>query len=482
METASQLKQKAVKLYNSKAENHFKSLKEVTSVPAIDPLSRKIAEIVTRKELEVLGITPSEPAIKKTYYSASTIENLSKPVPKPASSNLSKGIPIQLTPEPKAEIKVLSSALSPIILDPKPESCQFESPAAEVPAENPENPSNQIKPQETNEEMLNNLEHLNALKEELHRDYPELGLNNSAEGSSFHTNELNELEEACKHLATDKSGTDPAILIKDDEKDCDPNKIEIENIKVSELKITNAPSINSSKPDRQLDSRDENIIFKSSRNKSEGCIVHSKQFSLSSEFKDIMSLQQSYIKASNLHSAQESIAKAIPRCHIDLNTSKASPIYFNVRVSKDAKVKNPNGVGPADCLRKLLLKDPPAQIPEDRKDIYDRSAKWVNDRREKTMRLRENKETGSKFYSTFNSSSNKKKHSLHSSSSSISLSQHTLSATSTSISFKSVKECLTYVGLSPADTQVRYVKGVDREKFREKARPLVNYRQVNFLK
>lgn len=478
MEIADQLKLKAEKLYNSKAENHFKSLKEVTSVPKIDPLSRKIAEIVTRKELEVLGIKTTEGSIKKPYYSASLLETTQKAIANNPVPNLPKGMPIQLTPEPKPEIKLLSSVLSPIIVNPKKGS-ELVQPL------DPNNPDQPVEKIQKSEEMLNNLEHLNAFKEELHRDYPELGLNNSGEGSSFHTNELNELEEACKDLAVEKPASCPAILVMKNEErvsEFASNMTEYGSLRANELNQAKAPSLSSSK---QPESRDEKSnLMKMSRNKSDGCIVHSKQFSISSEYKDFVGLQQSYFKASFLHSVQEPVEKAVPRCHIDLLTTKASPIYFNVRVSKDAKVKNPNGIGPADCLRKLLLKPPPVESITDRGDIYSRSAKWVTDRKEKTMRLRELKNSESMQNSTFDPSykKNERTGSLSSNSNSFNLSQPSISASNSSHSYKTGKNTLKYLGLSPAVTEIRHVKGVDREKFREKAKPLVNYRQVNFLK
>ena len=64
----SSLKKRAESIYKSKLANYIKSVKELSSVPKIDSLSKKIAEVATIKELEALGIKPSEKLPKKVFY------------------------------------------------------------------------------------------------------------------------------------------------------------------------------------------------------------------------------------------------------------------------------------------------------------------------------------------------------------------------------------------------------------------------------
>lgn len=64
----SSLKKWAESIYKSKLAKYIKSVKELSSVPKINSLSKKIAEIVTVKELEILGIQPSEKLPKKVFY------------------------------------------------------------------------------------------------------------------------------------------------------------------------------------------------------------------------------------------------------------------------------------------------------------------------------------------------------------------------------------------------------------------------------
>ena len=222
------------------------------------------------------------------------------------------------------------------------------------------------------------------------------------------------------------------------------------------------------------------------KNRSEGRMGHSKSFGVKSESLDFGNLQHSYMKASFLHSVQDPVPKAVPRCHLNLGTNEVSPIYFNVRVAKDSRVKNPNGIGPADCLRKLLLKDDGEVNMTERPDIYSRSARWLEQREEKARRFRETRLSSDMQNCTFDPFiGKKKKHSKNKSEAFINFSVN-LSKSKISYSQKTEEEkpknTLKYVGLSPADSLVRYEKGVDREKFRDKAKPMVSYRQINLLK
>jgi hypothetical protein len=500
MESISQLKQRADKLYCSRVESQWESLKEVSSVPKIDKLSRKVAELVTQKELEVLGIKPSESPSKKPLYS---ISNLETPLKSTKKTGLqpSQDIPRQSTPEMKSEVKVVVSSLNPLG---KAELLN----TAEVPASSLEEPKDQqqdpsLKPEESGEkaqespekhvEMLNNLEHIEAFKEELHRDYPELGLNNSVEGSSFHTNELHELEEACKEMNAEKSdarlaghskGLHPS---KEEKQELEKlsNMTDHGSLKVNDPQLLRVPSLSSSK---DLDVRGQGFTDSTKndrshpfhRNRSDGFIGHSKTFSLTSENKDF-NLQNSYLKASFLHSVQENVSKAVPRCHVNLATNKVSPIYFNVRVAKDSRVKNPNGLGPADCLRKLLLKNDEVTPVDDSSDIYARTSRWLKNREDKRKKIKEDQISLDLQNCTFDPFY-KKKHARTNSEPfikfSVSLTKYSVSET---LNMEKPKNTLKYEGLSPADSLVRYEKGVDREKFRDKAKPMVNYRQINHL-
>ena len=112
----------------------------------------------------------------------------------------------------------------------------------------------------------------------------------------------------------------------------------------------------------------------------------------------------------------------------------------------------------------------------DRPDIYSRSAIWLEKRDEKAKRSRESRLSSDMQNCTFDPFIGKKK--KHSKSNSEAFINFSVNLSKSKISYsqktedEKPKNTLKYVGLSPADSLVRYAKGVDREKFRDKAKSL----------
>ena len=248
-----QWKERENKLFSQKAEVHVKEMKEITGTPKIDPLSKKIAEIVTRREMEMLGIQPTEVIVKKPTHIIPKPQV--PPKESPSKVSHSKESPLKGTfsnherkeSGPKGDqvqprkLTIKSGDLGKIekTLHSKETAAHQNLEKIDInidiiPPIHSAHSSNVINDQivsveekKRSDDMLHNVEHLQAFQEELQREYPELGLNNSMEGSSFHTNELNELEEACKELGAEHHDNKSPILPTLDELDAEIKNKEV---------------------------------------------------------------------------------------------------------------------------------------------------------------------------------------------------------------------------------------------------------------
>lgn len=197
-----QIKDRESKLYTTKAEVHTSAMKEHTSIPKIDPNSRKIAEEMTKREIQNLGIkTKTQPSKQTLSYpklqkaKRNPQKSLSKPI-ELKSETQAEQKPVQVTrgPSPSQECKLeineikdeasiqIQSNFKPLIM--KPEDLVTVQELINV---------KQLKRKKT----LESMDHLNLMKafrEELHKDYPELGLDLSCEGSSLRSDELDDVE------------------------------------------------------------------------------------------------------------------------------------------------------------------------------------------------------------------------------------------------------------------------------------------------
>lgn len=562
---SNQWKVRENKMFSHRAEAHVNEMKEVSSVPKIDPLSRKVAEIVTKRELEMLGITVQAPVTKKPFMASNNILN-SKPDHEPLSRGfISKDIsPIESpTKDPASYTKTNKSRHTPdpifstskqepqtkvILKDLKPpiEESKIQAPNIEIPAKNltkatvSSEPTQDIK--KTHEDMLNNVEHMKAFREELHRDYPELGLDNSVGGSSFHTNELNELEEACKNLNLDidlktpKACEEPKnemLTVKEvtiEASDIDDKRPDFaQDIKKSDSdKLSNISGYEKTpcieiKPEKkspgsgpETNSRAENKSrsckksrksnnFKDMANSSARG-KHERSANSGSKFqsvmsvqeapsKDFLNLQNSYFKASFLHSPQEPVSVTVPRCHVNLAACKSSPLYQNVRVAKDSRVKCDNGIALVDSLRRLFLQ-PTETIPQNKpKGFYEKNIAWENKKNEKTQRIRESVTEREIQNCTFDPFTSRQSHRktqksmdyrmlVSKSRSSLDIKDPELKShtrTFTEIPSFALENLIVYSALSPADTKVGFNEGCAIERLLEKSKPMVNYRSINFL-
>jgi hypothetical protein len=562
---SNQWKVRENKMFSHRAEAHANEMKEVSSVPKIDPLSRKVAEIVTKRELEMLGIAVQAPAAKKPLISSANILN-SKPDLDPLSRGfISKDIsPIESptkdpgsytkptncrhTPEPifspskqEPQTKVILKDLKSPLEEGKMQASDIEIPAKNLTkADFPSEPGQDIK--KTHEDMLNNVEHMKAFREELHRDYPELGLDNSVGESSFHTNELNELEEACKNLNLDIDLKTPKaheerknemLTVKEvtiEASDVDDKRADFaQDLKKSDIdQLSNVSAYEKKtcveiKPDKktpgvglETNSRTENksrsckktrkshdikdVINSSARGKydrsaNSGSKFQSVMSVQEAPSKDFLNLQNSYFKASFLHSPQEPVSVTVPRCHVNLTACKSSPIYQNVRVPKDSRVKCDNGIALVDSLRRLFLQPAETVKQNKPKGFYEKNVAWANRKNEKTQRIRESVTEREVQNCTFDPFTSRQSHRktqksmdyrmLASKSKSsldikdLELKSHT--RTFTEIPSFALDNLIVYSALSPADTKVGFNEGCAIERLLEKSKPMVNYRSINFL-
>lgn len=564
---SNQWKHRENKLFSQKAEVHINEMKKVTSVPKIDPLSRKVAELVTRRELEMLGIPITEGSSKKIIATPRSPRAV-KPGDKRSSADfVSKDLsPIDSPTKNPKKPHHRSQVSSELITDTSKPEPQKKIILSELQHQNPGpqsssiiNPTGQTdsaiiqdcieKPQENHikqEDVLNNVEHMKAFRDELHKDYPELGLDNSAAGSSFHTNELNELEEACKQMTpesaekTPKSKNDerkfdmPIVrevtqeITETDEKKMDllqdPKKNDMD--KVSNLSEYGCSEVNDKVLDKKVpvlsldlipqaeDKAQELVNIKKSseiketatvscKSKTDRSLLHTgskfqSTYSLhEAPSKDFANMQNSYYKASFLHSPQEPVPCSVPRCHINLSTFKSSPLYQNIRVGKESKVKCDNGIALVDSLRRLFLK-PPEIVPESQpKDFYEKNLAWIDKKNKKTETIRDcltEREVQDCTFDPFIAKHPERRalrsmdlRSVHSKSKSsfdirdLEVSK-THSRAPTEVNSKILENVVVYSALSPADTKVGYYEGCAVERLLEKSKPMVNYKSINFLK
>lgn len=555
-----QWKDRDSKVFSQKAEVKAKEMKNFTGSPRIDPLSRKIAEIVTQQEIAALGITTKEPTPKKQTFS----------IPKaiPVQEAPDKKFPAQ-TDKPKAAKDVMkNSSESPtkspggIIDEPEPNPAPLlteqSKPEDHETLSNEHNAHSSIphvivtsdpeiekeeKKRDDQEEMLHNVEHLQAFQEELQREYPELGLNNDIEGSSFHTNELDELEEACKDLDDEhdqakNSGEagncevaqgegkilSEAALTKEEAKakgdgelgkdllnrevDMLSNKTEydgspgLENQhfgeKMMEKQERNANEKNIVAREKSLRSeknegRDPGVekeSLTSPQRKTLNQITHTKSQPIlkakSPKTKEFTNLHNASTKAEFLHGHVENIQKATPRCHINLNNCKSSPIYFSVRVPSDSKVKCESGIGSADSLRRILLRQflDEETVP---KDFYTKNIEWLQDREQRLQQVRdENKNKdleGCTFdpYFDKHDSARKKIYSFEYRAA-VSPNAKSFERISEPLSPRIQKNIIKYEAISPTQYYVRYSEGVNIERIFRIGKPMVPYRSINLLR
>lgn len=533
-----QWKERDNKVFSQKAEVHVKQMKHMTGTPRIDPLSRKVAELVTRREMESLGIQLPEPVLKKPSNDLIIPKSTPKKDKKSKNLQLTSSLkslnPVTSPPNPVTLPTPTKPTLSDIKFpdsDPRIRSGSNRNStltikgnieantltltpisgqnSKEIQLMGEEKRQNEDK--KVSEDMLNNLEHLQAFQEELQREYPELGLNNSLEACSFHTNELNELEEACKDFNSDDpyhkkiSGISNENALFNDNQAldqisnrsvCDGSSIHDKkmNLLEKEPEINEIPNLDKQKNEKtlgldEIPEQNKSLDQNSDKNNLNFSPNDSKT-QLNQSFyekpsKDFGNLQKSYIKASFLHSPQESAPKSIPRCHINLTNCMSSPIYFSVRVHPGSKIKCENGVGPVDSLRRLLLQDPVAKQSSDSNDFYNKSLNWLKERDQKIKEIRENRKdtelegcTFDPYYEKHKSETKKKEESFEIKPF---IPGNKKTKSTGSYTPKIPDNTQTYTALSPADNTIRYKEGFPMENFMRKAKPMVCYRSINFL-
>lgn len=417
------LRERDDKVYNNRAETKANEMKLLTGTPQIDPLSRKMAEVITQRELESLGIHP-EPSQKKQFFKIPTAQAKKH-------SNLST---LEKSPEAAQPIFELKSQglITRPTTDDQPESLpiliqkSLETPSYlpitdyEKPTQSPDQVYlSQLSPN-SQDQILKDAENIQAFQEELQREYPELALNED-EGSSFHTNELNELEEACRDL--DLQGLDSP---KNSGEKAERVQEKIENLEISDKTIensdktieknvevdtsatkTDSKAIESLKTPKKSQSirlvrTSVSLTLKPSlhstykeqhpgalitlRGKTEASTVVSRTPEIIQ--KEAESIKKHAQNAAFLHSDKEPVNKYTPRVHLNMNTCRSSPIYFNVLAPKGARVKGECGVTSVDGLRFFLLKEKGEKIRE-KKDFYSRNVKWMQEKDKRIQEIRE---------------------------------------------------------------------------------------------
>ncbi|OMJ89220.1 hypothetical protein SteCoe_8699 [Stentor coeruleus] len=553
-----QWKDRDSKVYSQKAEVKAKEKKELTGTPKIDPLSRKIAEIVTQQELAELGIVSKEPAPKKPTFSipksTPSRESPQKPYPQSNNPNLSKQSPKKQRESP---MKPLDKQIDepepnpgPIILDPsKPENQQISNPLQnhnEIPhlivTKDSEPVKDNINKSE-HEEMLNNVEHLQAFQEELQREYPELGLNNSVEGSSFRTDELDALEEACKDLDSQHKRAENPMNTAENPMNTAENPMNTTE-KKEETTTGNAEKKEESKEGNKDEEKKEHdmlsnntdygnspdnvgIVTKSqvekkktgseksqadkekslknekngkkdfvgknnrepNRSKTEGNSPSKRQNRPSSkegvadEFKN---LQTASAKAQFLHLHEEKILKNTPRCHINLTNCRTSPIYFSIRVPFDSKVKVESGIGSAGSLRRILLRQF-LDEGQDSKDFYTKNLEWLQNRDGKIQEIRDRDKDKDLEECTFDPYFEKHENFRRNTynfeyKATVSPLIQNSEKSLGPYNPKISENIIKYQALSPTDYFVKYPEGANLDRMMEVGKPMVSYRSINLLR
>ena len=490
-----QLRDREDKVFNHKAEVKAKEMKELTGSPRIDPLSRKIAEVMTQRELAALGIQP-EPPSKKPVYTVPKPRTTEKPVTKKEKIEAFQTVP---------EVKLEEPEPTPV---PEYQDSKEKTPEPDIPAtENNEKvPIITVdKPEELSEkkdDMLNNIEHIQAFQAELQREYPELVLNEDAEGSSFHTNELNELEEACKDLSLEqemKNDAEGAVVNEPENKEGLILKLSEVASNQTEYEELNTPvqrkeSFKLSK--QSLDRNEENPQSFPSPNKPSDNLYQTitkgrtEATTITSRSPEILKraslrLQESASKATLMFSQKQPVSKYTPRCHINLNNCKSSPIFYSFLVPPDAKMKSDQGFASAASLRHLLLKNLP-ELPPVPEDIYSKNQAWLRLRDEKLEKIRESEKnkdadecTFDPYYEKHKSQKKKLEKFEYKASIRPDLIKETIES---KLDIKVPKNTIIYEALSPAGQELRYAIGFNIDKMLQLGRVMINYQSINSLK
>jgi hypothetical protein len=452
-------KDRESKIFNLKAEVYAKEMQTITGAPKIDPVSRKVADIITKRELELLGIHQ--------------IEHIPK---------------LQISPCPKSTQDKPGNSTRPI----------RKSDSKKLLDRNEISPISPIKGEYDIDKRIYDNINLN-----LNLDLPEFGNELSRSKSDF--NPQDKESEQPEILKPDDLAENPVKYLVEFTKEKPDQPIDISFNKQSPIEEiqTEFPSVKSIKKipaKKSFGTETQDKLNKTApighfRSKTDLISVYSKTEKKS--FKEVQSielnLQSLYEKASFLHTPQEKVSKAIPRCHINLANCKTSPIYFSVRIASDSKVKCENGVALVDSLRRLLLNNPVVDEDPKPKNIYDKNLKWLQRKTEKIEEIRDNLKdndlkacTFDPFYSK-HESDRKNRNSLDVKGSLSS--RHTRSNTafisknndSKAYTPRIPENTITYVSLSPADSSVSYKEGFSIEKFIERAKPMVSYRQISLL-
>ena len=593
-----QIKDRETKLYTNKAEVHLSTMKEHTSIPKIDPVSRKIAQEMTKREIEKLGIKTKDPVKVQTLSSPKfqkSKRNSQKSLSKASESKSqaqqdNKAVKLSKVPKQGKEAKI------EIIVTNDEPSSQTESNAKPLIVK-PEDLATvqelisikQLKRKKTLE-SLDHLNLMNAFREELHKDYPELGFDMSCEGSSFRTDELDDIEshshEVMKekldklelqvspvpYLNTEESnregpgggfgqqgdlgggsgnrnGNGGCLTgLKDDgiemregvifpceleekgsdgkekESGCDQRlgkgmatnikknkvlrtgkkvnksleKVEAQNseilIKGQHSKVTlqiETPEISnevqgSLKRSIKPIEIKESLSAISSKTRFECSPTHSKLISLLTEQASLKTSNLSFAKASFLHSPQDSVKASIPRCHLNLSDCKSTPVYYNIRLPQESKVKTLNGVGSVDSLRRLLLTEQPRPNTSTPKDQYSKNLLWSSQKEEKLREMRKSMDLQEQRKCKFSPTPHQKRSEtqIFDSKSPIFSPKSTLETQSSILKLTSRpnESFSSYSCLSPVNSQIRYFEGCNMEKMVKISKPMVSYKQVNTLK
>lgn len=495
-----QLRERENKVYNHKAEVKAKEMKELTGSPRIDPLSRKIAEVMTQRELASLGIQP-DPPTKKPVLTVPKPRVTENPIPKKEKIETFHSVP---------EVKLEEPEPNPVpeYQDPKEKTPEPEIPATEnnenrekVPIITVEKPEELI---EKKDDMLNNIEHIQAFQAELQREYPELALNEDAEGSSFHTNELNELEEACKELSFEqemKNDLEGAEVKEPENKEGQKIKLSEVASNQTEYEELNAPvqkknSLKLSKPSFEKNEEspqslpspkkiNENLYQTLTKVRTEATTIISRSPEILKRAS--MRLQESASKATLLFSQKRDVGKYTPRCHINLNNCKSSPIFYSFLVPSDAKMKSDQGFASAASLRHLLLKNLPELLPGP-EDTYSRNKAWLRLKEDKLEKIREsekNKDTEGCTFDPYYEKHISQKKKVEKFEYKATLRPDLIKETiqeSGELEVKAPKNAIVYEALSPAGQELRYTLGFNLDRMLQIGRVMINYQSINSLK
>lgn len=494
-----QLKERESKKYSKKADLKTKELATLTGCPKIDPLSRKMAEIITQSELASLGIKASAPAPKKQTFS---IPNFTSP-----TAQESKKVKI-------FDEKPLHSPLDLKVDEPEPNPiAQFPDSKEKTPipemnteenkqldVEKPEPAASEEKVVEIKDHVIDNMEKIKAFQEELQREYPELALNEGNESSSFHTNELEEIVEACKDLS-------PEIENKE------PENPQIEPVVRSPETKPKPPPINTDLASNNSDygtferqrlinpnmpSRIDHIPQRSSLTDKKNCELFdvcsillkgkTEATTVTSRTPDIirrqsLKLQESANKAQFLHFTTTPIGKYTPRCHINLNNCQSSPIFMSLRLPNDSVFKSDQGFATVDSLRKTLLRnflqDDP--VPQ---DFYTKNFEWLQKKEEKLEKTRENLKSTELEACTFDPyfEKHEKFRNENEKFEFRAIVIPSLLKSPTTLTEPSLPtETIQYTSLSPVNNEIRYPSGFNFSRFLLISKPMVHYQSINAL-